>query len=425
MSIQLDYAITRSFLWKWFTPLALLGTVLSIGFLSAINETRNDSHIFNVGDVLTTNYSVFQWIVEGISKGNVGNSAMAYNGTTLEYCDISALFLNGDLRTWTIDLTPVVTRRSPTRDLEINLKSTLSIIYLQGKHVASFGTIQLGWFEARRITDFTTYDPQDPFVRGQLASEDAARRLYTASLVSNGTTPVTISFQADFEYCPASLDTSAPCMSSVPRFNISNAAAILPNVAVHQYTASQPIVPSNPLILTDDTLLPVSSLIQLAHALVRMDLGNGSPNNFILFPERTNATTASSFPVTPFNPPLMSYSVKYDYWNRPNEAVSEVLPLKIDGPASIRMVYLCRFLRAKPWTVVHLCACGYAEHVFEWVGDFYGYCDVFCEESSYAWWVFDHFSQFFPIMEYGVNGVLVLQLIFVVRMILKRRFPCW
>ncbi|KAF8986800.1 hypothetical protein BDQ17DRAFT_1365727 [Cyathus striatus] len=123
-------------------------------------ETLCDSHIFNVGDVLTTNYSVFQWTVEGISKGNVGNSAMAYNGTTLEYCDISALFLNGDLRTWTMDLTPVVTCRSPTRDLEVNLKSTLSITYLQGKHVASFGTIQLGWFEGRRIMDFTTHDPK-------------------------------------------------------------------------------------------------------------------------------------------------------------------------------------------------------------------------------------------------------------------------
>ncbi|KAF8995367.1 hypothetical protein BDQ17DRAFT_1365725 [Cyathus striatus] len=100
-----------------------------------------------------------------------------------------------------------------------------------------------------------------------------------------------------------------------------------------------------------------------------MDLGNGSPNNFILFPERTNATIASSFPVTPFNPLLMSYSAMYDYWNRPNEAVSKVLPLQMDGPASIRMVYLCQFLRAKSP----------------------GQLFIFCEEDSYAWWVFVHF----------------------------------
>ena len=67
-----------------------------------------DSHVFNVGDTFTTNYAIFAWSIQSIEKANAGTSGVSYNGTHLTDCDVTRMFINGDLRRWAIDFSVVI-----------------------------------------------------------------------------------------------------------------------------------------------------------------------------------------------------------------------------------------------------------------------------------------------------------------------------
>jgi hypothetical protein len=104
--------------------------------------TLCDPHVFNVGDSFTTSYGIFQWTVEFIAKPNAGKSGIAYSGTTLENCDITALYLNGDMRTSTLDVAAVVSCHVQN-DFDMNIRTSFSIDSLPGKHTALLGALRL------------------------------------------------------------------------------------------------------------------------------------------------------------------------------------------------------------------------------------------------------------------------------------------
>jgi hypothetical protein len=164
---------------------------------------------------------------------------------------------------------------------------------------------------------------------------------------SNNTTPVVLSVQADFEPCPASLGASASCANGVPKFNITNAAIVFPDSTLASHTESQPTNDDNPEVIDSNTLGPLSNIIQLIYASARIDLGNPSPNNFILNPSTSNQTLVQIFPRTNFT--LEVKSLLYEKWTTGKgiENLKQYLPVSVDQPADIRVAYLCRSQRQK------------------------------------------------------------------------------
>jgi hypothetical protein len=68
-----------------------------------------DPHIFNLGDTFTTNYTFFGWTIDSVIKANAGGSAITYEGIPLTFCDVTSIYIDGDLRSWTADFTVIMT----------------------------------------------------------------------------------------------------------------------------------------------------------------------------------------------------------------------------------------------------------------------------------------------------------------------------
>jgi len=157
---SLDYPVTRSFQWRWIGPVSFVGACIAIIFLAVLNGTWSlspflmfklgyplvalvgyetitifsdnfnvtqsfwydtfmpyrkpdpgkicDSHVFHVGDTFTTNYTIFAWSIQSIEKANAGASGVSYNGTHLTDCDVTWIYVTGDLRAWSIDFSVVM-----------------------------------------------------------------------------------------------------------------------------------------------------------------------------------------------------------------------------------------------------------------------------------------------------------------------------
>ena len=179
-------------------------------------------------------------------------------------------------------------------------------------------------------------------IRLQAASVDLGGRTYNALLTSNYTSPVAVSLQADITPCPMSLGSSAACGLATPNFIISSAAVVMSNLTYFQDT-TPPIT-----VLDDNIKLPISNLLQTVYAMIRVDFGNPSPNNFILYPNVTDNIIVSKFPVTPLNQGGdASVSQLYQEWTNPKPETKKYLPVTVSGPANIRVVYPCRFQHQK------------------------------------------------------------------------------
>ena len=90
-----------------------------------------DAHLFKVGDLFTTNYSFFDWSIESISKPNAGKSGLFYTGTPLSSCDVSSIYVNGDLHTWEINFTVVIACKTDDT-FQITARTSFSISFLPG-----------------------------------------------------------------------------------------------------------------------------------------------------------------------------------------------------------------------------------------------------------------------------------------------------
>ena len=180
-------------------------------------------------------------------------------------------------------------------------------------------------------------------IRLQAASIDLGGRTYNALLTSNYTSPVAVSLQADITPCPMSLGSSAACGLATPNFTISSAGVVMSNLSFSQDTPPDPVT-----VLDDNVKLPISNLLQTVYAIIRVELGNPSPNNFILHPNVTDSIIVSTFPVTPLNHGWEALvSVLYQVWTNPDPETKKYLPVTVSGPANIQVVYPCRFQQQK------------------------------------------------------------------------------
>ena len=180
-------------------------------------------------------------------------------------------------------------------------------------------------------------------IRLKTAVIDLGGRTFNALLTSNHTSPVAVSVQADITPCPMSLGSSAACGLATPNFTISSAAVVMSNLSVFQDTAPEPIT-----VLDDDLKLPIFNILQTVYAIIRVELGNPSPNNFILHPNVTDSIIVSKFPATPLNPGGDALvSGLYQAWTNPDAETKKSLPVTVSGPANIQVAYPCRFQRRK------------------------------------------------------------------------------
>ena len=144
-----------------------------------------------------------------------------------------------------------------------------------------------------------------------------------------------------------SFGLNASCAVNPPPFDIFRAAIVFPNSTIVNYSGD-PINPVlNPWVMDNDTELAVYNILQTVYAAIRIDLGNPSLNNFILYPAALNNTIYSTFPITPANGEAYSNSSLYSILSSPYPFLQQFLPVTLSGPATIQVVYPCQFQQLK------------------------------------------------------------------------------
>ncbi|KAF8651461.1 hypothetical protein AX16_004760 [Volvariella volvacea WC 439] len=369
--ITLEYPLTRPFRWKWFGPLTLSGAFILFTFLIVLNvalttyETVNivqsdfnatqalwydkylsmrnappgilcEPHVFNIGDSFTTNYTLFQWTIESITKANAGLSGVSYQGGILEDCDITSLYINGDLRTFSVDYTAIMTCRVEGV-YEYSSRTSFSVTSLLGMYSpllgasspsSSLGSRRYGALIGQLI---------------QAATQDFGNRTSTAFQLMGDDSPVIISVQTDFVWCPPSLGLDVPCATQRPQFNFTFSSKIYQNFTVYQNSIYVPISEYNPEVVDATSFQALSNIVQITHAALRLDLGIASPNNILLYPSRIADTLFSTFNATDNIPAMPSMA----YLGAMILKESGLIPVPHPGPGQIRVVYLCRAQRRK------------------------------------------------------------------------------
>ncbi|KAJ7861312.1 hypothetical protein B0H14DRAFT_537909 [Mycena olivaceomarginata] len=266
-------------------------------------------------------------------------------------------------RTVNMDLTAIVTCRADGTQVlqgnnyEITARTDWSESTLSGKYNSLLGA-QKAMKKSQAGTFNATVDARGAALNAvlSLAADDFATRVLLLDAFTNGSFPSIISFQADFPWCPASLGRDAPCALQVPPLNISSMFLYKSSRDLQQYFASLPVSDLNKPLVTNDTLGIISNIVQSAYAAVRLDLGNPSPNNFLLNTAMISEAITATFPQTfpgLFNESLLYSVLVNDGYEARVEGASEItnltglLPLTLPGPAVLQGLYLCHFQRAK------------------------------------------------------------------------------
>lgn len=106
--------------------------------------TLCESHVFNIGDDFLTNYAIFEWTMESITTPNAGDSGIAYKGVSLKDCDVASVFINGDMRTWTVDFTVVISCQTKD-EFEVTARTSFTQTFLPGlRRAALIGSTRSG-----------------------------------------------------------------------------------------------------------------------------------------------------------------------------------------------------------------------------------------------------------------------------------------
>ncbi|KAJ7663442.1 hypothetical protein B0H17DRAFT_1019889 [Mycena rosella] len=395
LMLNLEYPLTRHFPGRIFAPTAIGGAIVVLVFLATINAalagyetitvfdsdfnvtqthwfhrflpmqkpkagTLCDPRLLSLGDTVSTNYTLFQYTIASIDTPNAGDSGFSYKGWTLDNCDITSLYVNGNANTFIIDLTVLVSCRADEsqvvqgNDYEVTLRTDWPQSTLAGQYASLLGVQKAlknrGSFNATvdargKVLDSIT----------SLSSSDFALRVFELDALKNGTFPVIISFQAQFPWCPASLGSDVACALEIPPVNITDMFEYSPVNGMTSYSTSLPTSESNKPLIDTDTSGIIANLVQTVYAAVRIDLGNPSPNNFLLnssvIPQAIIASFPQTFPQLANESYLYSILVDDDYYKQvPGHdqlSISGLLPLTVPGPAIVDGVYLCHFQRAK------------------------------------------------------------------------------
>jgi hypothetical protein len=159
--------------------------------------------------------------------------------------------------------------------------------------------------------------------------------------------PVSLSGHGIFDPCPASMGTSAPCANSIQSINVNATTFIYANYTRITFDSSVPLSDTNqPQFVHMDIYRPLINIAEMLIAAVRIDLGNPSPNNFLLHRSALNATLYSIFPASS----LMNASMTslYDAIIHPElYNMGGMLPLTMAGTANIQTLFLCHLQQLK------------------------------------------------------------------------------
>ena len=122
-----DFNITQSFWSNRFRPSVFLGSKRGRPELCR-------PHDFSVGDSFTTNYSLFQWSLVAVTQLTDNTStSLVYKGSTLETCDVRALYMDAQLQTRSADLATLITCDN-VNGFELLAKTSFSVGLLSGKY---------------------------------------------------------------------------------------------------------------------------------------------------------------------------------------------------------------------------------------------------------------------------------------------------
>ncbi|KAF6758563.1 hypothetical protein DFP72DRAFT_807743 [Ephemerocybe angulata] len=371
---RLEYSITRPFDCPWVSAVAYALGFITIVILTTVNvalvgyetvsEFRSEfnstkpnwfdaftpsfasrskpgkqcaEHVFDVGDSLITNSSLFDWKVDAVFKANAGETGFSYKGGTLENCDVVQVTLFGDLDTWTVEGEILMMCKSPN-----NAKSQKNSDLVELAGVAKFGVSALAAkqtnFQSRRIS------------RLALASIDIGNQFYTAYLASNNTGLISYSLVAEFEPCPPSYANTPLCdnqrLTQPPFVNITDVNAVSNNRSL----AEKDVLGSTATFHLDESLLaPTLNFLQLARAAGRVDLGNTAPNNFLTNLSMTDTVLKSQYP-SGSKASVTAPSQLYAAWKSqviPLSGGVRYAPLRVPGPAVLRTEFICRFSKLK------------------------------------------------------------------------------
>ncbi|KAH8813824.1 hypothetical protein DL96DRAFT_1685134 [Flagelloscypha sp. PMI_526] len=376
MALSVDYPITRPFAPRWFAIVTYSGAFILLVLLAVINSalagyetvtvftdsynathslwfhkflmsqapkpgTLCDAKLFNVGDTFTTNYSIFQWQVEYIAHANVGSSGFAYRGTPLDGCDVTSVYIDGDLSSQGADVTGIITCKPSDGSFEFTAHTSYTISALAGNYHPILGVT--GVSNPRIATSTPRGDSRALYINlmSQVASYDLGDRAMSRLKVQPLASPDRLSVAAQFPWCPQSM-AGAACSTSIPTFTIQEADIVLPNNTLLSTYDSDP---TNAFVA--DFFPPLANLLQVIYASMRVDLGISSPNNILTQDKVWLSTINSTFPRTATLPE--SQSVLGQAFLTPGNfgVTSGSFPLSTSGAAEIRVVYPCKFQQPK------------------------------------------------------------------------------
>ncbi|KAJ7734287.1 hypothetical protein B0H16DRAFT_1467683 [Mycena metata] len=389
-----EYPVSRTYPGRVFAPFALGGGLVVLLLLATINTalagyetvtgfdsdfnmtqtlwlnrflpsaaksmpgTLCDPRLLGLGDTITTNYSMFQYTIASVNTANAGDSGFLYHGWILDNCDITSLYVNGDTNTFMIDYTVLVTCRPDEAQVRqgINFEITARADFTESTLSGKYGTL----FRDQKAGISNQSLDARTWVRSSIlatsGAEFATRSLILQAL-TNGSFPTIISFRAQFPWCPASFGPDAACAVQVPHLNVTDMFEYTPSLGIQLYSSSGQF--TEPLI-TNDTFGIISNTVQAVYAAVRLDLGNPSPNNFLLNISMISDAVTATFPQThpnrlgildlPTHSYLYSILVDDGHYSTVTVdfSIAGLLPLTSPGPGVLDGVYLCRFQRAKP-----------------------------------------------------------------------------
>ncbi|KAJ6542214.1 hypothetical protein DFH09DRAFT_929023, partial [Mycena vulgaris] len=387
--------ITRTYPWRLFAPLSFGGAFITIVFLIVINMapqgyetvpafnsdfnvtqthwfdrflpsvaltrpgTLCDPRLLALGKTITTNNSLFQYTIASIDAANAGDSGFSYEGWILDNCDITSVFVTGNAMAFSIDFTGFISYQADAAQIaqgnryEITARADWSESTLPGQSGQLLG-VQKATKNARMGADNKSLDVSGAVLEAVTAvsSDDFTTRVFWLDYLTNGSFPTIISFAADFPWCPASLGHDAPCAQQVPPLNVTGISTyepVTPALSLLQQYDSR----ANHVV-DSDTVGIISNLVQVMYSAVRFDLGNPSPNNFLLNTSVISDAIVRSFPqnstLMPNESFLYSVLVNDGYYSGLYGSYYDIpglLPLTLPGPAVLDGVYLCRFQRAK------------------------------------------------------------------------------
>ena len=126
---QSDFNATTSHWYDRFMP-----------FLIPKPGSTCDPYLFNAGDAFTDNYSFFQWQVDSVIQPTAGDSSIAYKGTPLTSCDVTSVYIDGNLLLWNVDFTVIMTCTDSS--LNITAKTDFSMSQLPGRYSPLLGLVR-------------------------------------------------------------------------------------------------------------------------------------------------------------------------------------------------------------------------------------------------------------------------------------------